>query len=497
MKSPTSCYVAVCLAVAAFTLSLTGAASAYPAEVEERIERVENGLCMQFAVEGYDEFQMTHNIYERMKHHNVPGVSIAVINDGRIEWAKGYGQADAGAGRNVDTETLFQVASIGKPITAAGVLRLVEHNVFELDRDVNQYLSSWTLPENEFTADVDVTLEMLLSHTAGTTVHGFPGYPEGSALPTLRQILDGEPPCNTPAIRVDTVPARQWRYSGGGFIIVQQTFEDVLGRPFADIMHELVFEPAGMERTFYFPRLPGHLEGNAAYAYLADGSPVEGDYHLYPEYGAGAGLWSTPSDLVRFAIAIQNSYAGKPGSLLEKKTARDMLVWRSGGFGLGFAVASGSGEVTFSHSGGNRGYRNFLVAYARTGKGAAIMTNSDVGNDLYNEIIRAIAVAYDWPDYRPEKKTLAVLAPEELQALAGNYEIPGIGTLPLWIEDGHLFAPDPQLEGASVLLLPESPVKFFSPTDGWVLDFTVDESEEVTGFSVSAGGMVLTGTRVR
>jgi CubicO group peptidase (beta-lactamase class C family) len=280
-------------------------------------------------------------------------------------------------------------------------------------------------------------------------------------------------------------------------MVVQQVFEDVLGKPFAEAMQELVFEPAGMTRTFYYPRLPLDLEENAAFAYLADGSPVEGDYHLYPEFGAGAGLWSTPSDLARFAIQIQRSYTGKPGSLLEKKTARDMLTWRIGSFGLGFAVASQSGEVVFHHSGGNRGYRTFLVAYARTGKGAAIMTSSDAGNDLYNEIVRAIAVTYDWPDYRPEIVTPAALTAEQLETVAGTYDLPGIGTVPLWIEGGHLYAPDPQLEGASVLLIPESPTRFLSPSDGWILDFVFDGSGQVTGLNISAEGMVIPGTRVR
>jgi CubicO group peptidase (beta-lactamase class C family) len=485
------------LVAAAILGRVPGTALAGAEEVDSRIRGVENGLCAQYEVEGYDEFQGTYNIYERMEHYNVPGVSIAVINEGRIEWARGYGELEEGTGRKVDTGTLFQVASIGKPVTAVGTLRLVERGVLDLDRNVNDYLVSWKLPENELTAGTHVTLEMLLSHTAGTTVHGFPGYADGSDLPTLVQILDGEPPCNTPAVRVDIAPGTQWRYSGGGFIIVQQVFEDVLGEPFAESMSRLVFEPAGMTRTFYYSRLPRELEENAAFAYLADGSPVEGDYHLYPEYGAGAGLWSTPSDLARFAIEIQESYSGEAGSLLEKNTARDMLTWRIGSFGLGFAVSSEHGEVAFSHSGGNRGYRNFLVAYARTGKGAAIMTSSDAGIDLYGEIVRAIAVVYDWPDYKPEKVTPARLTAGELGALAGEYELPGIGPLPLWIQDGHLYAPDPRLDGASVLLIPTSRTRFMSPSSGWVLDFLVDDRGEVTGLRVSGEGIVLSGTRVR
>ena len=466
-------------------------------EAGRRRERVENGLRMQYAIEGLSEYERAFGIEERMAYHKVPGLSIAVINDGEIEWAAGYGEVESGSGRMVDTETLFQVASIGKPVAAAAVLRLFERDVLALDRSVNAYLSSWEIPGNEFTHESPVTLEMLLSHTGGVTVHGFPGYARGSSLPSLRQILDGMPPCNTPPIRVDIEPGTQWRYSGGGFVIVQQVLEDALGMPFEHSMRDLLFEPLEMRRTFYYAELPGDLEGNAAYAYLADGSPVAGGYHLYPEYGAGAGLWSTPSDLARFAIAVQNSYMGEPGSILSAETARDMLERRGGPMGLGFAIMSESGEVVFTHTGGNLGYRNVLVAYAATGKGAVIMTSSDAGGDICNEILRAVALVYDWPDYRPEKKVIADLTPEEVGAVAGQYDIPGFGPVPLWVEDGNLFAPNPQVEGGRILLLPESPVKFFSPSAGWLLEFLIDESGGVAGVDILIDGMQIRGTRIR
>jgi hypothetical protein len=174
-----------------------------------------------------------------------------------------------------------------------------------------------------------------------------------------------------------------------------------------------------------------------------------------------------------------------------------MLTWRTGIYGLGFAVSSQSGEVAFSHSGGNVGYRNQLIAYARTGKGAVIMTNSDAGRDICNEIVRAIAVAYDWPDYGPMEKVVASLTPDQLNALAGQYDFPGLGPIPLWVEDGHLHAPDPEREGATVLLLPESPTRFFSPGAGWDMVFDVDEEGEISAVSVTLGGMSITGNRVR
>ena len=252
-----------------------------------------------------------------------------------------------------------------------------------------------------------------------------------------------------------------------------------------------------MSRTFYLAELPPDLEANAAFAYKADGSPVGGGYHLYPEYGAGAGLWSTPSDLARFAIEIQRSYTGRLGSLLEKATARDMLTWRTGSYGLGFAVSCESGETVFSHSGGNAGYRNQLIAYARTGKGAVIMTNSDGGRDIYNEIVRAIAVAYDWPDYVPVRRVAVELAADQLNRLAGRYDFPGFGPVPLWVENGQLYGPDPMRDGETVLLLPESPTEFFAPAAGWDMHFDVDDTGEVTAVNALIDGRRLRGTRMR
>lgn len=466
-------------------------------EVDRRVRSVEDGLRMPFIVEGYEEYGVMYNIYERMKYHRVPGVSISVINGGSVEWAKGYGELEVGTNRAVDTETLFQVASIGKPITATGVLRLAERGVLDLGKNVNTYLTSWEIPENELMDGVDVTLEMLLSHTGGVTVHGFPGYPRGASLPTLMQILEGLPPCNTEAVRVDIEPGTQWRYSGGGFVIVQKILEDLLGRSFQESMRQLVFEPTGMHRTFYFPSLPEALEENAARAHLADGSPVAGGYHIYPEFGAGAGLWSTPSDLACFVVGIQDSYMGRPGSLLGRDTAVDMLTPRIGPHGLGFMVTSKGGEVALSHAGGNLGYRNLLFAYAETGKGALIMTNSDAGGNICSEILRAIAVAYDWPDYQPEKKVPISLPRERLEVLAGHYDIPGSGPVPLMLDDGNLYVPDRRIEGGRILFLPESPTSFFSPSSGWLLDFVLDESGGVTGVDVQLDGMKLTGKRLR
>ena len=157
-----------------------------------KIESVENGLLPRFIVKG--EPAPSWSIEERMAFYGVPGVSVAVIVDGEIAWVKGYGILDSEQEKRVNTETLFQAASISKPVSSVGILRLVEQGVLSLDSPVNEHLTSWQVPENDFTAGQPVTLRHLLSHRAGTTVHGFPGYAKGDELPSLVQVLQGIPP---------------------------------------------------------------------------------------------------------------------------------------------------------------------------------------------------------------------------------------------------------------------------------------------------------------
>ena len=270
-----------------------------PAAVEARISRIENGLLSPVVVAGRPIPLMT--LAARMAELKVPGVSIAVIYNGAIEWAKGYGAAEAGTQTPVTPRTLFQAASVSKPVAALAALRLVEQGRLVLDEDVNAKLKSWKVPENEFTKAEKVTLRRLLSHTAGLTVHGFGGYPADVPVPSLAQVLDGEKPANSAAIRVDIVPGTVWRYSGGGYTVMQQLLIDVTGRAFPDILAELVLKPVGMTDSTYEQPLPEARRGGAAAGHTSDGKLLPGRCHTYPEMAA-AGLWTTPTDLARFLL---------------------------------------------------------------------------------------------------------------------------------------------------------------------------------------------------
>ena len=387
-----------------------------PPEIEARIRRVESGLLTYHVVPGEPAF----TIQERLRYHRVPGVSVAVINNGRIEWARGWGETEAGSGVPVDTATLFQAASISKPVAAVAALRLVQDGVLRLDEDVNARLRSWRVPDTDFTQVERVTLRRLLSHSAGTTVHGFPGYAAGDTVPTVVQVLDGEPPANTRPVRVDTVPGSLWRYSGGGYTIAQLLMEDVTGRPFAELMREQVLEPAGMRHSTYAQPLPAERAGQAATAHDREGQPVAGRYHTYPEQAA-AGLWTTPSDLARLAIEVQRAYKGEEGRILTPETARLMLTRSAGQYGLGFGVLAEGDSLRFQHGGSNRGFRAFFMATAGTGQGVVVMTNGDGGADVAMEILRSIAREYGLPGYEAREREAVRVDAAALAAYAGSY----------------------------------------------------------------------------
>ncbi len=363
--------------------------------IEARIGRVENGLLPAAAAEGAPVQRM--RLGERMAALKVPGASIAVINHGAIEWARGYGMADVASGRPVTEHTRFQAASISKPVTAMAALSLVQAGKLALDKDVNQYLTAWKVPDNQFTAQRKVTLGALLSHTAGIGVHGYLGYPEGQALPSLLEILDGKAPANSDPVRVKTLPGSEWRYSGGGYEIVQLLLTETSRQPFEQFVQHAVLNKIGMQESSF--TLPAAWEATASQAYLADGSAVAGKWHRYPEMAA-ASLWTTPSDLARFAIEIQNSFAGKSNKVLSQKMTDEMLTPGIETFGLGlFLGEKTDARESFRHSGGTQGFRNMMFAYTSTGQGAVVMTNSDNGMQLIEEVLRAIAREYGWTNY--------------------------------------------------------------------------------------------------
>jgi CubicO group peptidase (beta-lactamase class C family) len=335
-----------------------------------------------------------------MQKRNVPGLSLAVVQDGKIVKAQGYGVIEAGGSTPITEDTLFQAASISKPVAALGALRLVEAKKLSLDTDVNTGLKSWKVPDNEFTATEKVTLRRLLSHTAGLTSYGFTGYAADAAHPTLIQVLDGEKPANSPAIRVEMVPGTKFSYSGGGYVVLQQLIVDVTDRPYPEFMRETVLKPLGMLASTFEQPLPETLAAKSATGHMVGKKPVRGRWHIYPEM-APAGLWTTPSDLARFAIAVQDAVAGKPDAALSSATAQLMVTPVMNGYGLGFSKSGKGSSERFNHNGRDQGFDSQLVAYRETGQAAVVMINANENSSFMPRVMAAIAEHYKWPEYPP------------------------------------------------------------------------------------------------
>ena len=327
----------------------------------------------------------------------VPGVGIAVIRNFEVHWAAGYGIADVETGAPVDTETLFQTASISKPVAAMAVLRAVQDGLFTLDDDINDILVSWTLDGGAFTWDRPVTPRSLTSHTSGLgDGFGFPGYDPSDPLPTVTQILDGHELSNVGPVFMERPPLSFEEYSGGGVTVMQQALSDARGRPFADILWDDVLQPVGMVNSVFEQPLSPQRDRNAARAHDGAGRSRGPTWHVYPELAA-AGLWTTPTDLARFAIEVQRSAMGASNRVLSRTTVQAMLSPVGvGGFGVGFEISRMGQGWYFGHGGGNWGFRCTLLAHKVKGYGLAIMTNADQGGALAAELSRRVQTAYAW-----------------------------------------------------------------------------------------------------
>jgi CubicO group peptidase (beta-lactamase class C family) len=361
-----------------------------------RIERVEEGLQPIVLSDGK---ALQLDLRSWMELFRIPGLSMAVFDNFQVVWRKSYGVREAGASAPVTLDTTFQAGSVSKPVTALAAMRFVQDGRFTLDENVNDKLLSWKVPDNTFTSREKVTLRRLLSHSAGLSVHGFPGYAVGEPLPTLVQVLNGEKPANTAPVRVVMVPGMKFEYSGGGTTIVQLLLVDQLKQPFPQLMAETVFQPLGLTHSSYEQPQPPLRAAMSAVGHHADGKPVPGKWHLYPEMAA-AGLWTTPGDLAQVAIEVAKSKHGKSNRILSQKNVQEMLTVQAAPLGIGFFLDPKTDR--FGHDGDDDGFKTMLVAFSDSGQGAAIMANSDYGAVLFGPLLSSLAKEYGWKSYSAE-----------------------------------------------------------------------------------------------
>ena len=439
--------------------------------IDAQIKRVERGLLPPVLIKGDPSW----SIEERMKHWKVPGLSIAVIKDFKIDWARGYGVKDIETNEPVTTETLFQAGSISKPVAAMVALKRVQEGKIALDANINDKLQTWKLPDNEFTAKKKVTLANLLSHTGGLTVHGFPGYATGAKIPTLSQVLDGTEPANTAAVRVNMEPGTRFRYSGGGTTIAQLAIMDIEKKPFPQIAQETVLGPLKMTNSTYSQPLPDDWRKKAASGHRRDGALVAGKIHVYPEMAA-AGLWTTPTDLAKFAIEVQLSYAGRSNKVLTKEMIDKMVTPFMEEVGLGFFVQKFGNAIYFGHDGADEGFRALLQMNREKGYGAIVMANSDNGQIL-GEVLRGIAREYNWDEFLPPVQEIISLGATKLDEYTGRFQVNPDRVFTISREEEKLFATpsgDPKFELLPVadggFIRRDQPVKYVFVKSATVID---------------------------
>ena len=460
---------------------------------EQRIQSVITSLLPKTPLEG--QFDSPRTLHEQLTHYHTPGVSIAVVNDFDIEWAKGFGVCEAGTTHEVKPDTLFQAGSISKPVFALAVMRLVQEGRLDLDRDVNTYLTSWRVPANRDWQPC-VTLRNLLSHTAGMTGQGYLGYDSSALLPTTLQILNGDFPANSEKIQVNIIPGLHYRYSGGGMIVAQQVLVDQLEKPFPDIMHELIFQPLRMTHsTYHQPLRPDWIE-LAATAHPINGTPLGGKHMIYPELAA-AGLWTTVTDLAKLGVALINVLQDRQQNIWRKETIQEMLrpqIEQSEGpnglfVGLGFAGQGEGHGSYFTHSGTNVGFVSEMRFYPSTGQGAVVMLNSNEGDPLREEIMDAIGKIYGWPNMLPPEKE--VVTSFETDRYSGQYVSKSGLHFYISSQNGNVFLRlDQQMP---LQLFPTSELDFFSKVSNTSVTFEEDDLGNISALVIYQAGVMSLG----
>ncbi len=383
--------LAFVLVVLALVAGLASTAPSAQSEAPALIARIEAAQVPDR--QGFDGLTLP----QVMTRLNVPGVSIAVVKDFQVHWAKAYGVADVTTSRLVETSTRFQAASISKPVTAMAALRLVQDRRLDLDADVNGVLTSWKVPESDYSRGHAVTPRSLFSHTSGADDgFGFPGYAPSAPRPTVPQILNGQPPSNVGQVLFARPPFQGYKYSGGGVTIMQLALSDLTGQPFAGFMQSTVLGPLQMTNSSFAQPPSPEVAAQLSRAHDGQGRAMDTAWHVYPEQAA-AGLWTTPTDLARFIVEVQSAVRGPAGKVLSQVSGKEMTSPVGvGPYAVGLGVEMRGEGWYFAHGGSNWGFQANLVGHVRKGYGVAVMTNGDRGRALINEIEARVALAYGW-----------------------------------------------------------------------------------------------------
>jgi len=467
-----------------FVSSSLFAQNSYSEATLKKIAEVENNITGNVIVNN----EKPRTIEEEMKLYNVKGMSIAVIQDYKIAWAKAYGWADETEQRPMTTETLFEPGSISKSLNAVGILKLAQEGKLDLNTDINEYLKSWKFPYDSLSKGKKITLAEILSHQAGLTVHGFPGHNRNSDIPSVFQVLDGKSPAVTPAVLSEFEPGLKFQYSGGGTTISQVILTDITGQSYDQWMYDNVLKPIGMTHSSY--AFPGANDDLSKYssAYYPDGSPVLGKFRVYPEQAA-AGLWMTPSDLCQYIIDMQLAYKGEKSKVLTEEMVKLHLTpYNNGPTAMGTFILDIDGAKYFEHGAGNDGFCGQFYASLDEGYGVVIFLNTEDGNLLY-EVISSVAKAYNWKNFyrEPQRKNTeeVIVVPDNvLESYRGIYLFDDQWASVERKGEEYRF----YTAGRSANMYFTSNTRFFNREFQAVKEFITDKKGNVTGYTRKVDG---------
>jgi CubicO group peptidase (beta-lactamase class C family) len=356
-------------------------------------------LRMRSAIIGLDDGGgASATVEQTMLKHGLHGLSVAVIENYRVSWSRAWGVKSSDGEEKIDVSTAFNIASIAKPVTATLVAMLAEKGLIDLDESVSTYLRRWQLPNSEHTRSVDITLRHLLSHTSGATQHGYKDFYAGEKVPTVVDVLNGGNLPGTEKLDIDFKPGSHWRYSGGGYVIAQIAVEDHLQRSLAELAAEFIFQPLEMRNTTMLrPDEVGFLR-NVAKAHDESGAVISTGLPICPQISA-SGLWSTPTDMGRFLIEMQNALRGSQTEIVSHAVAKLVTSEILDGFGLGWALFDPVGYMeAFSHGGANTGTGGRVYATMDGGNGIALFGNgpNSIREPVLEKFRESIVDAYDW-----------------------------------------------------------------------------------------------------
>ena len=415
----------LCVVVSAFVSSCTDQGRDSEREIMpgecitvEKQADLENGIRGQVKFMG--EPERLSSVNEKMSEYSIPALSLAVINNGQIEWTAIYKNEDFPEVKNLDCASIFQAASLSKPVTFMAALRMHAAGEIDLDKNIQQYLNDFELPDGKQTAEHPVTFRNLFSHTSGITPGGYQGYAKDVTMPADLDVVRGATGVNSPPVEVITTPGERLAYSGGGYTLAELALQDIFNEQFSDIMETWILQPAGMTNSEFTQPLPDSAAVHVAKGYTYSGQVLEGGWRNHPEQAA-AGLWSNATDMAKFLIEIYKAYQGQ-SSIFSQSTIETIIGQERDGHVYGFILNRSGDDISITHYGGNSGYRTGMTISLTTGKGLVYLTNSDNGGALGNELLLSASQIYNWQHFKQTEVERKQIDPEILMELSGEYK---------------------------------------------------------------------------